>query len=140
MHTAQPPNFRPPPKKGGAQQPPLFGQFYCDQTAGWIKMSLGTEVGPLWGQAPLRIRAQQPPLFVPFCCSQTARWTRMPLGTQVGYGPGDTVLDGDPAPPTERGTAAPHFSSHVYFVSDIAIFVLKRDVKLQLTNSHVYCG
>jgi len=23
----------------------------------------------------------------------------MPLGTEVGLGPGDTVLDGDPAPP-----------------------------------------
>ena len=33
----------------------------------------------------------------------------MPLGTKVGLGlgPGDIVLDGDPAPPTERGTAAP---------------------------------
>ena len=24
----------------------------------------------------------------------------MPLGTEVGLGPGDIVLDGDPAPPT----------------------------------------
>jgi len=31
----------------------------------------------------------------------------MPLGTEVGLGPGDIVLDGDPAPATERGTAAP---------------------------------
>jgi len=30
----------------------------------------------------------------------------MPLGTEVGFDPGDTVLDGDRAPPTERGTAA----------------------------------
>jgi len=28
----------------------------------------------------------------------------MPLGTEVNLGPGDVVLDGDPAPPT-RGTA-----------------------------------
>ena len=34
----------------------------------------------------------------------------MPLGTEVGLGPSDTVLDGDPAPPTQRGTAAlPNF-------------------------------
>jgi len=32
----------------------------------------------------------------------------MPLGTDVGLGPGDSVLDGDPAP-TERGTAAATF-------------------------------
>jgi len=41
-------------------------------------------------------------------------WIRIPLGTEVGHGPVDIVLDGDPAPPTERGTAALHFSAHVY--------------------------
>jgi len=45
-------------------------------------------------------------------CGQTARWIRIPLGTEVGLGQGDIVLDRDPAPPTERGTAAPHFSAH----------------------------
>jgi len=30
----------------------------------------------------------------------------MPLGMEVGLDPGDIVLDGDPAHPTERGTAA----------------------------------
>jgi len=33
----------------------------------------------------------------------------MPLGMEVGLGPSDIVLDGDTAPPTERGTAAPTF-------------------------------
>ena len=40
----------------------------------------------------------------------------MPLATKVGLGPGDVVLDGDPAPPHEKGTAArpplPYFSAH----------------------------
>jgi len=36
----------------------------------------------------------------------------MPLGTEIGHGQGDIVLDGDPAPPTERGTADPHFLAH----------------------------
>jgi len=31
----------------------------------------------------------------------------MPLGTEVGLGSGHTVLDRDPAAPTEMGTAAP---------------------------------
>jgi len=31
---------------------------------------------------------------------------KIPLGTEVGLGPGDIVLDGDSAPPTERGTTA----------------------------------
>jgi len=36
-------------------------------------------------------------------------WIKMKLGTHVGLGPGHIVLDGDLAPPTERGTAAPTF-------------------------------
>jgi len=43
-------------------------------------------------------------------CGQTVWWTRMPLGTEVGLGASDIVLDGDPGPPTQRGTAAfPNF-------------------------------
>jgi len=42
-------------------------------------------------------------------CGQTAGWIKMPLGMEVGLGQGDIVLDGDPAPPTERDTAAPIF-------------------------------
>jgi len=43
-------------------------------------------------------------------CGQTVGWIKVPLGTEVGLGPGDIVLDGDPAPsPTERGTAASTF-------------------------------
>ena len=46
-------------------------------------------------------------------CGQMAGWIRMPLGMEVGLGPGHIALDGVPAPPTERGTAAPHFSAFV---------------------------
>ena len=42
-------------------------------------------------------------------CGQTVGWIRMPLDTEEGLGPGDIVLDGHPAPLTERGTAAPNF-------------------------------
>jgi len=45
-------------------------------------------------------------------CGQTVGWIKMPLGTEVNLGPGYIVLDGDPAPPKERGTATPHFSAH----------------------------
>jgi len=31
----------------------------------------------------------------------------MPRGIDVGLCPGDIVLDGNPAPPTQKGTAAP---------------------------------
>jgi len=46
---------------------------------------------------------------------------KMPLGTEVDLGPGDIVLDGDPALPTERGTAAfPHFLATVAKQSPIS--------------------
>jgi len=35
-----------PPLSKKGQSPPIFGLYvYCGQTAAWIKMSLGTEVG-----------------------------------------------------------------------------------------------
>jgi len=33
----------------------------------------------------------------------------MPLGTEVGLDRSDIVLDGDPAPPSEKGGRAPNF-------------------------------
>ena len=45
-------------------------------------------------------------------CGQTVGWIKMKLGMEVGLGPVQIVLDGDPAPRTQRGTA-PHFSAHV---------------------------
>ena len=33
----------------------------------------------------------------------------MPLGTEVGLGPGNIVLDGDPAPPPLKGHSPPNF-------------------------------
>jgi len=39
-----------------------------------------------------------------------AGWIKIPLCMQVGLGPGDFVLDGDPAPPSQKGTEPPIFS------------------------------
>ena len=33
---------------------------------------------------------------------------KMSLGMELGLGTGDFVLDGDPAPPSPKGGAAPH--------------------------------
>jgi len=52
-------------------------------------------------------RGAQPQFSAHVRCGQTAGWIEMPVGTEVGLGPGDTVLDWDPAPP-KRGTA-PNF-------------------------------
>jgi len=42
-------------------------------------------------------------------CSRTVGWIKMPLGTEVGLGPGDIVLDGDPAPPWKGAQQLPTF-------------------------------
>jgi len=36
-----------------------------------------------------------------------AAWIKMPLGMEVGFGPGDFLLDGDTAPPPEKGAQSP---------------------------------
>jgi len=45
---------------------------------------------------------------------QTAGWIKMPLDIEVGLGPGDIVLDGEPAPLRQNGGRAtpPQFSAH----------------------------
>ena len=40
-------------------------------------------------------------------CGQTVGWIKMKRGKQVGLGPCHIVLDGDPAPSPQRGTAPP---------------------------------
>ena len=50
--------------------------------------------------------------------SGTLNHTHLHLLT--GLGQGDIVLDGDPAPPTEKDTAAPHFSAHIYCGKTVA--------------------
>ena len=80
----------------------LVTLVYCGQTAGWIKMLLGTKVGLSPGDIVLdgthlirRKRAQQPPLFGPcLLYGQTIVWIKIPLGMEVGPDTGDSVLDG----------------------------------------------
>jgi len=53
-------------------------------------------------------------MYVTFVyCGQTVGWIKMKLGMQVGLGPGHIVLDGDPAPHPQRGTAPPQLSTEV---------------------------
>ena len=85
-------------------QPPIFGPcpLRCGQTAGWIKMSLGTQIG--FGQGnfaldgdpappPQKKEAQSPAQFLAHVyCGQTAGCISIRLGREVGLGPGDIVL------------------------------------------------
>jgi len=38
----------------------------------------------------------------------------MPLGREVGLGPSEILIDGDPAPPLQKGVERPKFSAHDY--------------------------
>ena len=40
------------------------------------------------------------------CCDQTAGWIKMPLRREVGLSPGHIILDENPPPPPQRGTAS----------------------------------
>jgi len=68
-----------PPQKG-ATAPKFSAYFYCGQTAGWTKTSLGTEIdlGPghivLDGDPSPPAKRAQPPLFGPCLL-----WPRLPM-------------------------------------------------------------
>ena len=97
----------------------------CGQTAGWMKMPLGTEVGlgpgdivldgDLAPRPPKRGKDRQ--ILAHVYCDQMARRIKMPVGRALGLSPGDIVLDGDPAPPNKRyGTPpSPLFSPCLFW-------------------------
>jgi len=84
---------------------------YCGQTVGWIKIKLGNAGGPRPWSHCVRLKPSSPspkggrsPQFsAHICCGQMAGCIKMPLGMEEGLIPGNFVLDGDPAPSTERG-------------------------------------
>jgi len=103
---------RSPSSKGGGAK---FSTHVCGQTAGWIKMTLGTDVGLRPGDfvldgdsAPSQKNGGNPsPQFSALVyCRQTAAWIKMPLCTEVGHGLRDIVLDGERA---RRGSWVPNF-------------------------------
>ena len=107
-----------PSPKRERTRPQFSAHVYCGQTAGWIKMILGMEVGLSPGDlvvldgnpAPFPKKGTEPlPQFLAhFYCGQAAGCTKMPLDMELCLSPGDFVLDGDPALP-------PKFSAHVYY-------------------------
>jgi len=58
-------------------------------------------------QVPLPQRDIAPKFSAHTCCGQMARWIKMQLGRKVGLDPSNIVLDGDPAPPPQKGDRAP---------------------------------
>jgi len=94
---------------------------YCGQTAGWIKMPLGTEVGLGSGHVvldgdpaspPPEKRGHSSPQFsTNVFCGQTVGSIKMPLGREVDLGPDDIVLHGYPERP--KGHSSPLFSPRI---------------------------
>jgi len=64
-----------------------------------------------WGpSSPLKAHSSDSPQFsAHICCGQMAGSIKMLLDMEVGLGPGDFVLDGDPAPSQKGGRASPMF-------------------------------
>ena len=121
----------PAPPKG--HSPPIFGPYMLWSNGIWIKIRLGREVGlgPSdivldWDPVPPAQKGAGPktggnrpktggaenwglcPQFSAHVYScKTAGWIKMALGMEVSLGPGHIVLDGDPAPPSQKGGHSP---------------------------------
>ena len=107
-------------KGSGALPPQYVAHFYCGQTAGCIKMTLGTEVGLtqrklcyMGIQHFLSKKGADPPIFGQRllwpngCMDQEGTWHGVrpqPRRLCVRWGP----------PPPQKGGGAPKFSAHVY--------------------------
>ena len=85
--------------------------IYCGQTVGRIKMKLGMQVGLGPGHPvphpPKGADCGATQFLAHICCGQMAAWIKMPLGMELGLGQGDFVLDGDSAPPLQKGAEPP---------------------------------
>ena len=60
---------------------------------------------------------QLPQFLVHICCGQMAAWIKMSLGMELGLGQGDFVLDGDHAPPPQKGAGRPHTNFRPMFIA-----------------------
>jgi len=113
-----------PPQKG-AEQPPIFRptsavdqrldrpRWHLAWRWGSVKPHCTTR-GP---SSPSHNTGQRPQFSAHFYCGQTAGWIKMRLGMEVGLGPADFVLDGDPAPPSQKGAKPrPSIFAYIYRV------------------------
>ena len=101
------------PNKGGGVFSPIFGPFilwpngWMHQDATWYGgRPRPRQLCVRWGpSSPSPKRGQSPQFLAHIYCGQTAGWMKLVglLGMVVGLGPGDFVLDGDPAPFLQKG-------------------------------------
>jgi len=106
---------QPPPKKEAKPGGEFSAHVHCGQTAGWIKMAVGMEVG--LGRVHIVLDGDTAPLpqfSAHLYCGQTAAWINMPLGTEVGLGIRNIVFDVDPATPRNKAHPPYPILAHVY--------------------------
>jgi len=103
------------PSKKGHSSPPIFGPCLL-WPYGWMHQNTTWYAGRSrprqhcvrWGPSSPP-RGAQPPLFDHVYCGQMARCIKMPLDIEVGLGTGSVMLEGDSAPPTQKGAQPPVF-------------------------------
>ena len=61
----------------------------------------------------------------------------MPLGTVVGLGPGDIVLDGDPARTPKKGHSRPHYLAHVCCCQTAGWIKIPVGMEVHLCPGHI---
>ena len=66
-----------------------------------------------WSQASLLKKGQSPIFLAHVYYGQTAGWLKMPLGTEANLGPGDVMLDEDPAPLLKIKAQPPPIFGHI---------------------------
>ena len=69
-------------------------------------------------------------------CGQAVGWIKMKLGMRVGLGPGQIVLDRDPAPLPRRSRAS-QFLAHVYYGQTAGWIKMALGMQVDLGPRHI---
>jgi len=117
---------QPPSQKGGGARaeplPQFLAHVYCGQTAGWIKIALGMEVGPgavhivVDGtQLPSPKRGQSPPPIFGRSLLLPNGWIHKDATCYGGRPqPRQLCVRWRPSPLPQKGRSPSQFSAHVY--------------------------
>ena len=92
-----------------------MAHVYCGQTAGWIKVPFGTEIGLGPGYIALdgdpaptpKKEHSSPPIFDPFLLWQNGWMIKMPLGRKVGHRPWPHCVRREPSSSSLKGAQPP---------------------------------
>ena len=69
-----------------------------------------------WGPSSPSHKGHSPSIFGPYLLWPNGWWIKMPLNREVGLSPSDILLDGDPAPPFQKGGTDPPYPTPKYIL------------------------